>query len=140
LFNEKLKNPFAARELLTALKSPGARFFNMGHGLSNQLFRVLQDTDRALVSMGNVSALRPDSVRKRHDIELRLVKVIEDLASVTVEVAVQARVKPHLLQETTVRTAVLKRQKQAERTSGTPATVGGTHSGATGENFDEKAA
>lgn len=107
LIAEKMKNPYAAKELLTALKNPSARFVAMTSPLTSQALRVLQDADRALASM-NRQSLRAGSIEERHKIELDFASAINTLAKLTAKVAIESKMNPTILQDGLVRDAMKK--------------------------------
>jgi len=110
LLTEKLSNPFAARELLTALQSPGARFVVMSNGMTNQIFRILGDTDRALGNLNRVTAQRVENLDARHACEKELASVMTKLAEVTADIATLAKMDPKQVLEPNVR-ALMKAKK-----------------------------
>lgn len=90
LIGERLRNPYAARELLTALESPGARFMNFANGATTQALKVLIDTDRGLTALDRLPALNVAMMEGRHSIEKKLALALEALVEVTVDIAVLA--------------------------------------------------
>lgn len=95
LIAEKLKNPYAALELLTALEAPGARFVGVENGVSAQILKVLQDTDRGLSALDRISVMDLSLMNDRHSIEKGLATVLQSLVNVTAEIAVLANKHPN---------------------------------------------